>query len=404
LPHLNLKLFRILILDTLAKHINIIIMFQSKHQHWPIQLKLTIIGIILYTLWVFNSNFITPLILGLVLATLTFPIYEFYGRRVFNIFSKKRQGTFSAITTMIVVAGAFTIVLNIVANQLIKELPDFADSIIRFANELPNNQPVIDFLNNIGISRDYVTELLGNVDKQVEQFGKQVGADSPTASQLFTQSNINNAFNFSRQTLNIFFNQLVYLVVFLLSWFNCLINGKNWLNHIFHLLPFNREEIHNITTDFRDGVRNVIYANLLSGAIHAIACFFFMWIFGVPNMFILSIIIFFIGVLPLSPSELGYIIPILFVFSTNPLAAILFIILGECIILWVNYLLIPQMIASGEEGNNLLILTSILTGIAIFGLMGFIIGPLIIIFIQTLYRILIRRIEKEENKGLPSAV
>ncbi len=391
-------------LTSLKKHIISSTMFQSKHHHWPIQLKLSILGIILYTLWVFNSNFITPLILGLVLATLTFPIYEFYGRKVFNVFSQKYQHTFSAITTMIVVAGIVTIILNIVANQLIRELPDFANSTIQFANELPNNQPVIDFLNNIGISREYVTEILGNIDKQVEQFGRQVGAESPSTSQLFTQANINNAFNFSRQTLNIFFNQLVYLVVFLLSWFNCLINGKNWLNSIFHLLPFNREEIHNITTDFRDGVRNVIYANLLSGAIHALACFFFMWIFGVPNMFILSIIIFFIGVLPLTPSELGYLIPIIFVFSTNPLAAILFMMIGECIILWVNYILIPQMIASGEEGNNLLILTSILTGIAIFGLMGFIIGPLIIIFIQTLYRILIKRIEKEDNGGLPLRV
>jgi predicted PurR-regulated permease PerM len=183
----------------------------------------------------------------------------------------------------------------------------------------------------------------------------------------------------------------------LLSWFNCLINGKKWLSNIFHLLPFNETEIEQIKTDFRDGVRNVIYANLLSGFIHATACFIFMWIFGVENMFILSIFIFLIGVLPLSPSELGYLIPIGFVFASNPLAALIFAIIGEGIILWTNYALIPKIIASGEEGNSLLILTSILTGISIFGIMGFIIGPLIIIFIQTLYRIVIRRINAEES-------
>jgi predicted PurR-regulated permease PerM len=372
-------------------------MFKAKHNHWPIQLKLAIIGFILYVIWIFNRNFSTPLLLGLILATLTYPIYDFYLKKVFNFLSIKTNQMLSGITTMVLVLGIITIILNIVAAQLIREIPDFADSAISFAQSLPNNKDLLNTLQTVGISEDYVRETLQNLESQVESLGESYGADSNNASELFTQANINNVFNFSRQTLNVFLNQLVYLIIFLLSWFNCLINGKKWLSNIFHLLPFNETEIGQIKTDFRDGVRNVIYANLLSGFIHATACFIFMWIFGVENMFILSIFIFLIGVLPLSPSELGYLIPIGFVFASNPLAALIFAIIGEGIILWTNYALIPKIIASGEEGNSLLILTSILTGISIFGIMGFIIGPLIIIFIQTLYRIVIRRINAEES-------
>jgi predicted PurR-regulated permease PerM len=376
-------------------------MFRAKYTNWSIPLKLGILGIILYVIWVFNRSFTTPLLLGLIFATLTYPIFEFYVKKVFNFLGERRAIGISAITTILAVLGVITILINVVATQLIREVPDFARSSVSFAQSLPNNNELITAISGLGFSPDYVKDMLRNVETQVVGLGKSVGSDSNSSADIFNQANINNAFNFSRQTLNVLFNQLVYLSIFILSWFQCLMNGKKWLEHIFQLLPFNKNEVSNITNDFQDGVRNVIYANLLSGAIHAIACFIFMWIFGIPNMFLLSVLIFFIGVLPLSPSELGYSIPILLVFPSNPLAALIFALIGEAIILWVNYILIPKIIASGEEGNPLLILTSILSGISIFGLMGFIIGPLIIIFVQTLYRILMKRIDDEEIKILP---
>jgi predicted PurR-regulated permease PerM len=375
-------------------------MFQAKHSHWPTPLKLGILGIILYIIWVFNRNFTTPLLLGLVFATLTYPIYEFYLKKVFTFLRGRKAIAISAITTILAALTVITILINVVATQLIREVPDFARTSVSFAQSLPNNNELINAISGLGFAPDYVKDMLRNIESQVVGIGKNVGNDSNTASGFLNEANINNAFNFSRQTLNVLFNQLVYLSIFVLSWFQCLMNGENWLDHIFKLLPFNENEVSSIKNDFRDGVRNVIYANLLSGIIHATACFIFMWIFGIPNMFLLSILIFFIGVLPLSPSEFGYLIPILLVFPTNPVAALVFALIGEAIILWVNYILIPKIIASGEEGNPLLILTSILSGIAIFGLMGFIIGPLIIIFVQTLYRILMKRIDDEEIKML----
>jgi predicted PurR-regulated permease PerM len=376
-------------------------MFQAKHSSWSNPLKIGILGIILYVIWVFNRSFTTPLLLGLIFATLTYPIYDFYLKKVFNFLGDRKSIAISAITTILAVLAVITILINVVATQLIREVPDFAQASVTFAQSLPNNTELVNTLSGFGFSQDYVKDMLKNIEMQVEGIGKNVSSDSSPASDFLNQANINNAFNFSRQTLNVLFNQLVYLSIFILSWFQCLMNGKNWLEHIFKLLPFNDKEVLNITNDFRDGVRNVIYANLLSGFIHALTCFIFMWIFGIPNMFLLSILIFFIGVLPLSPSELGYLIPILLVFPSNPLAALIFACIGEAIILWVNYILIPKIIASGEEGNPLLILTSILSGISIFGLMGFIIGPLIIICIQTLYRILMKRIDDEEIKMLP---
>jgi predicted PurR-regulated permease PerM len=219
-------------------------------------------------------------------------------------------------------------------------------------------------------------------------------------STILNEDNLNRALNFGQQALNIVFNQIVYLILFYLAWYNALMFGDKWLEAIFTILPFKKNEKKVVTRDLEVGVRNVIYANILSGFIHTGACFLMMLLFGVDNIFIISLIVFLIGFLPASPSELGYAIPITIIFTKNPAAAVALAIIAELIILWANYLFLPKIILSGNEGNPLFVVTSVLVGIQIFGLMGFIIGPVIMIFINTLAQILLRRIRNEDMKTL----
>lgn len=368
----------------------------SQKNTWSSAIVYAIIAIIGYFIWIFNYKFITPLTLGLIIATLTYPVFK-YTHKLLNQFKKiSISQNISALITLIFICSILGIFANITTQQLIHELPLFTMRMVDFTNKLPENTQIVEAAESIGISREYLIQIVDNLNKQADQVAGLFGSNSSDTNEIFTQENINNAFNFGRQSLNVLFNQLVYLIIFLLSWFNCLVYGESWLKKMFSLLPFEKREAQSIVNDFQNGVRNVVVANMLSGSIHAIVCAVAMWIFGIQGIFILSIVIFFIGVLPLSPSELGYAIPVLLIFPTNPTFAIILAIVGELIILWTNYILIPKIIASGKEGNTLLILTSIISGISIFGLMGFIIGPLIIIFIQTLFSILSDRIETKE--------
>jgi predicted PurR-regulated permease PerM len=371
-------------------------MEKSQKQTWSSAITYAIIAIIGYFIWIFNYKFITPLTLGLIIATLTYPVFTFT-HSFLNRFKKiPISQSISAFTTLIFICGAFGIFANITTQQLIIELPTFTIRIIDFTNKIPENSKIVEAAESVGISKDYLTQIIDNLNRQTDQVAGLFGDNNTKTSDVFTQENIDNAFNFGKQSLNVIFNQLVYLIIFLLSWFNCLVYGESWLKKLFSLLPFEKKEARSIVSDFQNGVRNVVVANLLSGFIHTIVCAIAMWIFGIQGIFILSILIFFIGVLPLSPSEIGYAIPVLLIFPASPTFAIILAIVGELIILWTNYILIPKIISSGGEGNTLLILTSIISGISIFGLMGFIIGPLIVIFIQTLFSILSDRISTKE--------
>jgi predicted PurR-regulated permease PerM len=264
---------------------------------------------------------------------------------------------------------------------------------------LPDNESVIDFSKNFSLTKDDLREGVEVLKARAFINSNLTGQNSSdrNISEIFSQENINNAFGVSRQAFNYVFTQLLYLVIFYLAWFNGLVYGKKWLDDLFEVTPLVDSEIKEIKQDLTVGIRNVIYASLLSGGIHTIVVVLVMLFFGLPNVTIVAIAVFLIGLLPLSPSELGYAIPIILLFQVNPLAAIIFIPIAELIILYTNYVLLPRVIAGGESGNPLLILTSIFTGLVIFGIMGFIIAPVLMILIQTLYKILVSRIREEKD-------
>ena len=367
------------------------------------QFNLFLAIFIVVVLVIFNFTFRTPLLLGFIFSALTFPIFSKFALRI-NKTLPKFANNLAAILTIVFISTILVVVLNIFVNQLTGEFRggNFTNLANNFLQELPKNETLV---NNFG--QETVNNLSSTGQSQITEWTNKL--NSPTQRTLLLQSffasdkldqtlNVGKtAINIGQTTLNTLFNFSVNLIIFLLSWFFGLISGQKWLLSIFRLLPLDLEEQDEIKKDLKLGINNVIYANLLSGIIHTVLCILIMVIFQVPNIFIFSFLIFMIGVLPLSPSELGYAIPILIIAQSNPLAALILAILAEIVVLFANYVFLPRVIVAGSEGNPLLILTSVMAGISIFGIMGFVIGPVLMILVQTLYQILVRRETKEED-------
>jgi predicted PurR-regulated permease PerM len=123
-----------------------------------------------------------------------------------------------------------------------------------------------------------------------------------------------------------------------------------------------------------------------------------MLVLGVSNIWIYTILIFFIGFLPLSPNEFAYLIPLSAAFSKNLWLGLGLAIICEIFILWINYSFLPKVIATNKQASPLLIITSVLSGIAIFGPLGFIIGPVLLAMVRTLYSIVIRHIKTTKRE------
>jgi predicted PurR-regulated permease PerM len=373
---------------------------KNKTDIWPTSIKVAVFAVILIILWIFNFTYITPLLLGIIAAILSYPIFHILNSKLrFKKFTIPQ--TVSALFTIIGVSFVIGFILNRFVVEIVRESPSFISQISDYVSSLPSDKNIQSLIIEYKIDPETVNTLAQSINKGLKSLLSVFGREVNTEGQLLTlkKEDIDTALRFGSQSVKNLANYLIVTVIFVLSWYNSLKQGKSWINGVFALLPFNEKEEKRIKTDLKDGVQNVVYANIVSGGIHAIVCFALMLFFGIPNVFILTIIVFLIGFLPLSPSEVGYAIPLsLIAMQTgNIFLIIILAILAEILILWVNYVLIPSIISSKQEGNDLLILTSILSGIAIFGLMGFIIGPVIMILVQTLYRILIERLDDERS-------
>jgi predicted PurR-regulated permease PerM len=355
---------------------------------WSKPFTYLVISIILGVLLLFNYRFLTPLLVGGIFAIVTFPVkskVEKYLR-----FSPSTNSNLASVLTIIILTISVFLIGKVVFGQVSKEIPVIVNGIVDFGIRLNSGQELVRTLERLGVS-PAISEIASNyLNSQINQLTSRIGLDSQ--GQSLSPQTLRNILNWSTGATRLFANRLVDFVIFLLFWHSAMVSGKLWLKKLFQLLPFTKDEEKMICNHVHQGVGSIIYANFLSGLVHASVVFLMMLLFGVPNIFILTILTFFIGMLPLSPSEFGYIIPISIVFYSNPLIAIGLACFAEIVILWVNYILTPKVIASSQDANQVLILTSTLSGIVIFGIMGFVIGPLLLIGAQTLFDILSSRI------------
>jgi predicted PurR-regulated permease PerM len=338
----------------------------------------------------FNFEFRTPIISGFLFAVLTFPIYKWLAKQLNKLprLSKFNFGPLAATITVLGTGILLFLILTIIYTQLADEIPRLFNFTTQAIRELPQNKDIVNLLNSWGLSSEAIQNLLSGLQKQVQN----------GVSSILSVDNINIAFDYTQKALAILLNQIVYIIIFLLSWFNGLLFGSSWINAILKLTPFEKEEVDSIKRDLTLGIRNVVYANLVAGGLNAIVVATLMTILGLPNVFLVGSLVFMIGFLPVTPSELGYAIPTLMIlFGGNPLLAVIIMVLAELFILWQNYIFLPSLVLSDTKGNPLFIITSVLTGIAFFGVMGFIIGPVIMIFINTLSSIIQNRLEQADK-------
>jgi len=350
--------------------------------------------IVIISTWIFTRDLLTPILVGLIFAILTYPVYQFFNAQLQKIAPKLNEGL-GGILTLIIVSTVLIYILNFFFSQLQKELPIFAKSLSNFVIALPNSPYVIDIFK---LNQDQANELSVVVTDGLNNLQNRFSNNGNLLTSLFAEQNISRTLEVGQKTLVQVSSFIVSTLFFLYVWFHGLVNGQKWQQNLLNLFPFREVEKDSVRKDIKNAVKNVIYTELGAGLIHTFFVFGILSIFGVENRFIITFIVFLIGVLPLSPAEFAYAIPISLIFTKNPVAAILIIPVAEAIILWINFVYRPKMIAATNDANPILVLASIFSGIAIFGVLGFLIGPVLMIITQSLYNILSSRLQ--ENREL----
>jgi predicted PurR-regulated permease PerM len=118
--------------------------------------------LVVITFIVFNYEFRTALLIGFVLAVLTYPVAGFFTRKL-EKYLKSYSKPISIILTMVFVTLLTGLLVNFVAGQIVKEIPNLASGVQKTVNELPTNQNFLDTAKKYGISEEFV-------DSRVSEF------------------------------------------------------------------------------------------------------------------------------------------------------------------------------------------------------------------------------------------
>jgi len=329
---------------------------------------LVLIGILL----VFSILLIRPIALsvlaGLILAYVFFPVYKFL-LRIFR---------FKTLTAFIIVA---VIIFTLLAS-LWYLFPLLAKQIIEMY---------------LYIQKFDVYKVLESIFPAFKGYSQNVASSfsgllSGIASKLLSSmsSTLMNLPNILLQTAVVFF-----------IFFFGLRDGEEFVEYIRSLSPFSESLEQDITKKFKDITNAVIYGHLAIGALQGVLTGIGLYIFGVPQPLLFTIIAMLLAIIPFMGAWLVWIPASAYLFiSGNTASAIAFVIYGSVVISWIDNILRPYIVARKTNMSSAIIFIGMIGGMIVFGVLGLVIGPLTLAYLLILLEFYRKRKDKVKSEEL----
>lgn len=296
--------------------------------------------------------FLNPLILGAVFAFLFQPLY----RKILRLLWK--QQSIAALATMIIAVVLVMLPIMLLGFQIFKELNQLYQTVINGDKDI--------FLTMIedGINQARVFLFIpDNFQINFSQYLQQ-GIDA-------LMRNVGSIFSSFAKILLDFF-------VFLVAFYFLLKDGHKLKNYIIALSPLDDEDDEMIASRFKLAISSVVKGNLVIGIIQGALTGIGFTLFGVPNAVLWGSVAAIAAVLPGIGTTLVLAPAIIFLFITgNIFGSAGLLVWGMTAVGLIDNFLGPILVGKGMQMHPLLVFIAIIGGIAFFGPLGFLLGPLV---------------------------
>ncbi|MCW2272226.1 putative inner membrane protein [compost metagenome] len=253
------------------------------------------------------------------------------------------------ISTLLVQEGA-ALYQRIESGQL-----DIAGYLERFQQMLPA------FVQN-GLDRMGLGNFEGMRDK--------IAKGAMQGSQFFASQ----AFSFGQGTFDflISFGVMLYLLFF------CLRDGAELARKVRTAVPLAEQQKRRLQLKFNRVVRATVKGNLLVAVTQGALGGIIFWILGIPSPLVWGVLMAFLSLLPAVGAGIVWAPVAIYFLATGAVwQGVVLAAFGVFVIGLVDNLLRPMLVGKDTKMPDYLILISTLGGLAVFGLNGFVIGPLI---------------------------
>jgi predicted PurR-regulated permease PerM len=302
--------------------------------------------------------FFVPVLLAAVFATLFYPLYEAF-LRIFR--GRKTLASFCCCFVLLLgLIGPLYLVADLVTREAIDFYGTFHERIGTFFQAGASGPLArlrnLPLLRQLGLDRIDLQSALQNA----------ASSAGPVAASLIKKT--------SQGTIQVVI--LVFVTLFTMFYF--FRDGKDLLRRIRSLIPLDREHKNAIVARFSSVARATVKGTLLIALVQGTLTGITLWIFGVGSPFLWGVV-----------ATLAAIIPMVGVWVVLYPAAFIQIATGHLgqgigillvtvlVIVNVDNVMRPRLVGQEAGMHDLMVFFSTLGGIAMFGPMGFIVGPMI---------------------------
>ncbi|MCI0695392.1 AI-2E family transporter [candidate division KSB1 bacterium] len=302
--------------------------------------------------------FLVPVMLAAVFAGIFYPLYQ----RLLKIFHQ-RKGVSSFFCCVILLLGLL-IPTYFVANLVAKEAIEFYQS-----------------------TEQIIREIIDQGDKGVLGRIKQYKwVEQLNLEEIEWQSSLKEAVQTATTVLATVINKAstgtfqvitdVFLTLFAMFYF--FTDGDRLIRRLKYLSPLAEEYEDELIKRFfavsRATLKGTLLIGLLKGALGALT----FWIFGIRSPILWGVVMVILSVIPMIGAWLVmYPAAIILIIIGQVWQGIAVFLIAAIIIGNIDNVLGPKLVARDAGMHDLLIFFSTLGGISVFGMMGFIIGPII---------------------------
>lgn len=313
------------------------------------------IGIVFFSM---VKIFLVPAFLAAVFAGLFYPFYNW----LLKLFRNKKG--WSAFVCCLILLLGLLIPIYIVANMVSREAIWFYESAEQVVQEIVDqgDQGTLGRLQNF--------ELVKKLNLDKINWQAELGEIAKKAASILGTV-INKA---SKGTFQLLTN--LFLTFFAMFYF--FRDGERLIDRLKYLSPladkYEDELMGRFVAVSRATIKGTLLIGLLKGALGAIT----FWIFGIRAPILWGVVMVILSVIPMVGFGLVmYPAAIVMILIGQVWQGIVMILIAAVIIANIDNILGPRMVAREAGMHDLLIFFSTLGGISMFGVMGFIIGPII---------------------------
>ena len=299
--------------------------------------------------------YIFALFWAAVIASIFHPVYRWIRKHLKH---EEVSAAISVALVVLIVLIPLSGVLAIVANQAVQTYntlnnPETVDSAQAWVEGLVELPIVAEYIGDVDIE-----ERIKSASSTIASTGVEwlkVGAGSTMSA-------------------------VINLLIMLYSLYYFFKDGEKWLKRLMHLLPFGDDNEKVLYEKFASTGKATLKGTILLGVIQGTVGGLFFLIVGIPSAAFWGLLMVVLSIIPAVGAFIIWFPGFIYLLATGQYWQALVLLAGGIVISVLDNLLRPPLVGKDIQMHPMLILFSTIGGIAVFGITGVVIGPMITAF------------------------